>query len=129
MASRITDAGLEKRIFKARSGDVFIWHAHLLHGGAPIKDFSLSRKSCVFHYFSESDARASGQDLIRKSGAYWMDRAPQPLPQKIAMQFPFSEGAYLRRYPDVAAAVRAGSFPDGRAHFEQFGSREGRLHC
>jgi len=129
MAERVADAGLEKRIFKARSGDVFIWHAHLLHGGAPINDAALSRKSCVFHYYSESDARASAQTLIPKSGAYWMDRAPQPLPEAVALQVPFSEGAYLRRYPDIAAAVQAGSFPSGQAHFDRYGRKEGRLPC
>jgi ectoine hydroxylase-related dioxygenase (phytanoyl-CoA dioxygenase family) len=129
MASRVAEAGLQKRIFKARKGDVFVWHAHLLHGGAPIKDNKLSRKSCVFHYYSESDLRASDQTLIPKSGAYWMDRAPQPLPQAVALQLPFSEAAYLKRYPDVAAAIQDGSVPSGRTHFEKYGQKEGRLPC
>jgi len=129
MAKRVADAGLEKRIFKARKGDAFVWHAHLLHGGAPIKDNTQTRKSCVFHYYSESDLRASGQNLISKSGAYWMDRAPQPLPQAVASQLPFSEATYLKRYPDVAAAVQNGTVPSGHAHFEQYGQKEGRLPC
>jgi ectoine hydroxylase-related dioxygenase (phytanoyl-CoA dioxygenase family) len=129
IAMSISDAGLEKRQFLARKGDVFVWHAHLLHGGAPIKDNTLNRKSCVFHYFSESDARASGQNLVPKSGAYWMDRAPQPLPPEVALKLPFSEAAYLNRYPDVAAAVRQGSFPNGLAHYQRYGNKEGRFPC
>lgn len=38
----------------AQAGDVFIWHANLMHGGAPIKDESLTRKSMVLHYFGEN---------------------------------------------------------------------------
>jgi phytanoyl-CoA hydroxylase len=129
MTEKIVAAGLRKQRFMAKKGDVFIWHAHLLHGGAPIRDDTRTRKSCVFHYFSESDAKASRPNLIRRSGAYWLDRAPQPLPLELARQLPFSEAAYLRRYLDVATAVQAGDLPNGRAHYEQYGQQEGRLPC
>jgi phytanoyl-CoA hydroxylase len=43
---------LEKKIFTARKGDVFIWHANLLHGGEPHLDKSLTRKSMVLHYYA-----------------------------------------------------------------------------
>ncbi|MEA5623712.1 hypothetical protein [Nostoc sp. UHCC 0251] len=36
----------------------------------------------------------------------------------------FSEQAYLLAYPDVAAAVNAGSFTSGLQHYEQFGQFE-----
>jgi hypothetical protein len=39
--------------FHGNPGDVFIWHANLLHGGAPIDDPSRTRKSMVAHYFCE----------------------------------------------------------------------------
>lgn len=38
----------------------------------------------------------------------------------------FSEAGYLAANPDVAAAVRAGTCPDGRTHFDAFGKAEGR---
>lgn len=38
----------------------------------------------------------------------------------------FSETGYLAANPDVAAAVRAGTCPDGRTHFDAFGRAEGR---
>lgn len=44
---------MEKKIFLAKKGDVFIWHANLLHGGTPIKDISLTRKSMVIHYYAK----------------------------------------------------------------------------
>jgi ectoine hydroxylase-related dioxygenase (phytanoyl-CoA dioxygenase family) len=43
----------EKKIFFAKKGDVFIWHANLIHGGAPIIDNSLTRKSMVIHYYAK----------------------------------------------------------------------------
>lgn len=47
------ELGLKKKVFLAKKGDVFIWHANLLHGGEPHTDPSKTRKSVVFHYFSE----------------------------------------------------------------------------
>ncbi len=44
---------LKKKIFLAKKGDVFIWHANLIHGGLPIKDHSLTRKSMVIHYYAK----------------------------------------------------------------------------
>jgi len=38
----------------------------------------------------------------------------------------FNEQEYLRQNPDVAEAVRAGTIPSGKAHFEAFGKIEGR---
>lgn len=38
--------------FLPRKGDMLIWHANLLHGGEPIRDHALTRKSMVIHYFA-----------------------------------------------------------------------------
>jgi len=38
----------------------------------------------------------------------------------------FDESWYLLEYPDVAAAVRAGAFASGFAHYVAYGAREGR---
>jgi len=43
----------EKKYFLAKKGDVLLWHANLLHGGSPIKQKGMSRKSMVAHYFCE----------------------------------------------------------------------------
>jgi ectoine hydroxylase len=47
----IVDNKLQKEDFYAKKGDVFIWHANLLHGGNPVLDAASSRKSMVVHYF------------------------------------------------------------------------------
>ncbi|MEM9422543.1 MAG: phytanoyl-CoA dioxygenase family protein [Pseudomonadota bacterium] len=36
--------------FRAKKGDVLLWHAGLVHGGSPITDPSLTRRSLVAHY-------------------------------------------------------------------------------
>lgn len=32
---RVAALGLQKQVFLAKKGDVFLWHANLLHGGEP----------------------------------------------------------------------------------------------
>lgn len=127
MAEALAHAGLEKRKFLARKGDVLIWHAHLLHAGGVIQDGARTRKSCVFHYYSETDARASSFPLVPQAGGFWLDRPLQPLPPQVAVRLPVSERHYLRRYPDVAAAVARGLYPSGAAHYAAYGCKEGRL--
>jgi len=53
IAEIIDQKNLSKEYFFAEPGDVFIWHANLLHGGDPIKQEGLTRKSMVAHYFCE----------------------------------------------------------------------------
>lgn len=50
---KIAEQGLQKEIFKAKRGDVLIWHANLFHGGEPHLDKNHSRRSMVLHYFRE----------------------------------------------------------------------------
>jgi ectoine hydroxylase-related dioxygenase (phytanoyl-CoA dioxygenase family) len=40
--------------FMAKRGDILVWHADLAHGGAPITDPRLTRKSLVGHYCPQS---------------------------------------------------------------------------
>jgi ectoine hydroxylase-related dioxygenase (phytanoyl-CoA dioxygenase family) len=41
--------GLSKQLFHPKKGDALIWHADLAHGGSPITDPQLTRKSLVGH--------------------------------------------------------------------------------
>lgn len=50
----IKEHGLKKEVFTAQKGDVIIWHANLLHGADTRKNPKATRKSMVFHYFSDS---------------------------------------------------------------------------
>jgi SAM-dependent methyltransferase len=47
---RAREAGLSLQRFLPKKGDVFIWAAGLIHGGSPVTDANLTRKSLVTHY-------------------------------------------------------------------------------
>ena len=53
----IREQQLKKEVFLAKKGDILIWHANLIHGGMPVENKSLTRKSMVIHYF--------GKDVIK----------------------------------------------------------------
>jgi phytanoyl-CoA hydroxylase len=44
------EMGLTKKLFRPKKGDVLVWAADLVHGGSPVADQSLSRRSIVGHY-------------------------------------------------------------------------------
>ncbi len=48
--SMCEERGLKTKTFIAKKGDVLIWHADLMHGGAPIRDHTRTRKSLVAHF-------------------------------------------------------------------------------
>jgi hypothetical protein len=48
----VGNKGYSKKEFHARQGDVFIWHANLVHGGAEVKNKTSTRKSMVIHYYA-----------------------------------------------------------------------------
>lgn len=52
MKQIIAENPLEKKILLAKKGDVFIWHANLMHGGEPMLNKEQTRKSMVVHYFA-----------------------------------------------------------------------------
>lgn len=47
----IAERRLEPHYFHAKKGDVFFWHANLLHGGSKRRDLKHSRRALVSHYF------------------------------------------------------------------------------
>jgi ectoine hydroxylase-related dioxygenase (phytanoyl-CoA dioxygenase family) len=72
------DAELEKReikreYFLAEKGDLFIWHAQLLHGGASIRDSDATRRSLVTHYFCRQDHDAAECEEF-SSGMFYLKR-------------------------------------------------------
>lgn len=44
---------LEPKIFLPKKGDVLVWHANLIHGGMPVVNPSLTRKSMVIHFYAK----------------------------------------------------------------------------
>ena len=49
----IEEKQLQKEIFLAQKGDILIWHANLIHGGLPVVQPGLTRKSMVIHYYAK----------------------------------------------------------------------------
>jgi ectoine hydroxylase-related dioxygenase (phytanoyl-CoA dioxygenase family) len=49
----IAKNGLQPKVFLPKKGDVFIWHANLVHGGTPVRNTALTRKSMVIHYYAK----------------------------------------------------------------------------
>lgn len=54
LENKVQELGLKKEVFRAKKGDLLIWHANILHGGEPHLDKSRTRKSLVYHYFDEN---------------------------------------------------------------------------
>ncbi len=68
---QIRTRGLEPRRFFPKAGDVFVWHAQLYHGGAPIEDPGLTRRSLVAHFWRVEDAFDQAWEVA--PGRYIMD--------------------------------------------------------
>ena len=138
----VAEHGLEKVSFTAEPGDVLIWHAQLLHGGAPIADATQRRRSIVTHYWTEVDFPAPDQRIelgpdrwvLRKPHQYVIDDAvlaeidafleTVEVTQEMRTGAPdaFDARRYLARNQDVLAA---GANP--WTHYIEHGRREGRI--
>lgn len=61
-----TAAGLAAQPFCPKKGDAFLWHAALAHGGSPVADRTLTRKSHVTHYSQPRTFRRHYRDPAQK---------------------------------------------------------------
>ncbi|HTW83830.1 MAG TPA: phytanoyl-CoA dioxygenase family protein [Candidatus Sulfotelmatobacter sp.] len=73
----IAERGLRREQLLARRGDAFIWHARLVHGGAPIINPVGTRKSLVSHFYSRGDCEWMGASVLRAGAGLWLNRPPQ----------------------------------------------------
>lgn len=67
---QIRKAGIVKEEFRGKSGDVFIWHGQLLHGGTPIRNPALTRKTLVTHYWRALDVPPEKAVRVHDTGYY-----------------------------------------------------------
>src|SRR5215211_5190025 len=79
MADQVERRGLEEQRFLAGKGDLFIWHALLLHGGSEICNPRLSRESLVTHFFTQSDCEQLSSDLRPARGGWWIRKPALPV--------------------------------------------------
>lgn len=69
----IASRNLKKELLFGKKGDIFLWHAQLLHGGSPINDLARTRSSLVVHYWG-LDAVDGAALATRASGGKFLDR-------------------------------------------------------
>jgi ectoine hydroxylase-related dioxygenase (phytanoyl-CoA dioxygenase family) len=101
MAQQVESRGLEEQRFLARKGDLFIWHAYLLHGGSKIEEPGLTRHSLVTHYWRQSDV--NDWDLRPAPGGWWINKPPLQLPGEVAPAGPHAEEEVAEaRHPATA---------------------------
>jgi hypothetical protein len=77
MANEVVRLNLKEEVFCAKTGDVFIWHSQLFHGGSPILNPGRTRKSLVTHYFRAEDLPCEMQKVGEVG--YLQVRDPQPV--------------------------------------------------
>lgn len=120
MARQVEVMGLEEQRFLARKGDLFIWHAVLLHGGSEIEDFTRTRQSLVTHYWTQTDA--SSWDLRPTPGGWWIKKQPLTVPsQSNSSTEPANEDADI----DFPTLVSEESPTPGRALRERMEALQG----
>lgn len=80
MARELEKRGIKGEVFVPKTGDVFIWHSQLYHGGEPIRNPKMTRKSLVTHYWRAQDVQGiHGTVGGHLSGRYYFKRGPQPV--------------------------------------------------
>jgi ectoine hydroxylase-related dioxygenase (phytanoyl-CoA dioxygenase family) len=118
------EEGLGTERFLARRGDVLIWHADLLHGGARIEDPDLTRRSFIAHFMPlgvmPTFYDASGvHEIPYPGGGYCLDdfrvehRKPTPPAtgiDRIKQRIPLGAKVVARREPDrMMAMIKPGA--------------------
>jgi phytanoyl-CoA hydroxylase len=82
MADEVEKRGLQEERFLAAQGDLFIWHALLLHGGSEICNPGLTRNSLVTHFFMQRDCEQLGSDLRPVPGGWWIRKPHLAVPEE-----------------------------------------------
>jgi phytanoyl-CoA hydroxylase len=79
----LAERGIQEAIITGEPGDVLIWHGQLYHGGTPIQDHTLTRRSLVTHYWDAKDVE-SERVGTHAEGAHYLIRDHQPVPSENA---------------------------------------------
>jgi ectoine hydroxylase-related dioxygenase (phytanoyl-CoA dioxygenase family) len=104
---KMQEAGIEPVTYLPKKGDVLLWHGGLAHGGTPINNPGLTRKSYVTHYTSleayrpdhmKPDALTTGA-YFSEHGGYAFDYPWLTHPAKLPSWPTSPEPAGKRRWP------------------------------
>lgn len=77
------ERNIQETIITGEIGDVLLWHGQLYHGGTPIKNHTLTRRSLVTHYWDCKDVEPERVGTLRE-GAHYLIRNHQPVPNENA---------------------------------------------
>jgi hypothetical protein len=72
--AQMRERGLAIRRFAPACGEVLLWHASLIHGGAPVTLPGSTRKSFVVHYSTARTYRERSITLSEADGAAGAER-------------------------------------------------------
>jgi ectoine hydroxylase-related dioxygenase (phytanoyl-CoA dioxygenase family) len=75
----VRSRGLQPSIFLPKRGDLLIWHGALIHGGTPMLNPGLTRRSFICHYTSMASHKQAQR--FRVGNGYSFD-LPPALPYK-----------------------------------------------
>lgn len=134
--TEIAVRGLKKEVFIGKKGDVFLWHAQLLHGGTPIADPAKTRSSLVVHYWGTAAARGrpvatnvSGGKFLDRD--YWETDGKPIAAQKRVEPVPASTERKANGVPAMTTATEASAhaaFETWEARGETLEFVEARIH-
>ena len=68
MSQDIERENMPIRKFTAKKGEVFFWHGSLAHGGSPVRNPELTRKSLVVHFDDISCHPRRGSTVRKEDG-------------------------------------------------------------
>jgi phytanoyl-CoA hydroxylase len=74
----LAEEGSRPEQIRCRPGDLFLWHAQLFHGGAPIEDRGRTRRSLVTHYWRAEDITDGTVEPVGP-GRHLLRRPHQPV--------------------------------------------------
>jgi hypothetical protein len=67
----LEERNLEPQTFTCSRGDVFLWHAALVHGGQPVEQRERTRKSYVTHYSTAANYHSRQASMHVRKGDEW----------------------------------------------------------
>jgi hypothetical protein len=71
LREQLRERDLEPQAFTCNRGDVFLWHAGLVHGGRPVEVPEQTRKSYVTHYSTAANYHSRQASMKVRRGDTW----------------------------------------------------------
>lgn len=102
----IAEHGLQPEFGVVPKGTAIIWHANVLHGGAPQKDRSRSRHSQVTHYFFEGCRYYTPMESTEAEMSY---RDPEWIPARADLRLRWRQSRLRQGLSRLASRLRGRS--------------------